>query len=333
MTLTHDELDDLWNQLTLDERRCLWMSSSCNSKADAARRIGQNAKWLDNRQRRNPAFRTAFHESRINFEPDAHVTEQVFYSSKDGTRVPMFLSHRKGLERNGNNPTCIYGYGAGGVSMTPSFSVTTLAWMEMGGVYAEPNIRGGGEYGREWAEAGMKLNKQNAFDDFIAAARWLIEHRYTRTGRLAILGGSSGGTLLGACITQRPDLFGACLLAVGVVDMLRFHTLTPGAPAISEYGSPENPEEFETLLAYSPYHNVTPRTEYPATLVLTGDHDEWVFPAHSYKFAAALQGAQVGLAPVLLRVDLDTGHGQGKPTYKSIDERSDMWAFLVDALG
>jgi len=269
----------------------------------------------------------------VDFDPGAYVTRQVFYHSVDGTRVPMFISHRKGLRLDGDNPTYLYGYGGFNIPLTPAFSVSNLAWMEMGGVYAQACLRGGGEYGQSWHEAGMKLNKQNVFDDFVAAAEWLIENGYTRTPRLAIGGGSNGGLLVGACLTQRPDLCGACLLAVGVLDMLRFEKFTIGWAWTSDYGSPEDAEEFKALLAYSPYHNLRPGTAYPPTLITTGDHDDRVYPAHSFKFAAALQAAQEGPAPTLIRIETKAGHGVGKPTNKIIKEAADRWAFLVQALG
>jgi prolyl oligopeptidase len=273
-----------------------------------------------------------FRRPTVHFDPDLYTTDQVFYHSKDGTRVPMFISYRKGLERNGDNPTYLYGYGGFNIAQTPAFSVSNLVWMEMGGVYAQANLRGGGEYGKAWHEAGMKLNKQNVFDDFIAAAEWLIANGYTRTPRLAIGGRSNGGLLIGACLTQRPDLFGACLPVVGVLDMLRFHRFTIGWAWVSDYGSPDDPQEFEALLAYSPYHNLKRGTVYPPTLITTGDHDDRVFPAHSFKFAAALQAAQAGPAPTLIRIDTKAGHGLGKPTSKLIEEAADLEAFLVQAL-
>jgi prolyl oligopeptidase len=276
---------------------------------------------------------TLFREPELGFDPDDYVTQQVFYESKDGTRVPMFLCHKKGLEIGGDVPTYLYGYGGFDISLTPGFAVNVLVWMEMGGIFAQPNLRGGGEYGKAWHEAGMKLNKQNVFDDFIAAAEWLVENGYTRPSRLAIGGGSNGGLLVGACLVQRPDLFGACLPAVGVLDMLRFHKFTIGWAWVSDYGSPEDPDEFRALLAYSPYHNLKPGTAYPPTLITTADHDDRVFPAHSFKFAAALQAAQGGDAPVLARIETKAGHGLGKPTTKLIEEAADRWAFLVVVLG
>ncbi|MEH2071054.1 MAG: prolyl oligopeptidase family protein [Nostoc sp.] len=273
-----------------------------------------------------------FREPKVDFNPDDYETKQVFYQSKDGTRVPMFITHKKGIKLDGNNPTYLYAYGGFNASMTPGFSVSVLVWMEMGGVYAMPNLRGGGEYGEEWHQAGMKEKKQNVFDDFISAAEWLIANKYTKTDKLAIAGGSNGGLLVGACMTQRPDLFGAALPAVGVMDMLRFHKFTIGWAWTSEYGSPDNPEEFPALYAYSPLHNLKPDTAYPATLITTADHDDRVVPAHSFKFAAALQANHLGDAPVLIRIETKAGHGAGKPTAKIIEEAADKWAFLVRTL-
>ncbi|MBD6618641.1 S9 family peptidase [Komarekiella sp. 'clone 1'] len=273
-----------------------------------------------------------FRQPKVDFNPDDYETKQVFYHSKDGTQMPMFITHKKGIQLDGNNPTYLYAYGGFNASMTPSFSVSLLVWLEMGGVYAMPNIRGGGEYGEEWHQAGMKEKKQNVFDDFIAAAEWLIANKYTKPAKLAIAGGSNGGLLVGACMTQRPDLFGAALPAVGVMDMLRFHKFTIGWAWTSEYGSPDNPEDFKTLYAYSPLHNIKPGTAYPATLITTADHDDRVVPAHSFKFAAALQAAQTGDAPTLIRIETKAGHGAGKPTAKIIEEASDKWAFLVRTL-
>ncbi|MBC1221325.1 S9 family peptidase [Nostoc sp. UCD121] len=275
---------------------------------------------------------TVFRQPEVDFNPNDYETKQVFYQSKDGTRVPMFITHKKGIKLDGNNPTYLYAYGGFNVSMTPGFSVSLLVWMEMGGVYAMPNIRGGGEYGEEWHQAGMKEKKQNVFDDFIGAAEWLIANKYTKTQKLAIAGGSNGGLLVGACMTQRPDLFGAALPAVGVIDMLRFHKFTIGWAWTSEYGSADNSEEFPVLYAYSPLHNIKPDTAYPATLITTADHDDRVVPAHSFKFAAALQEAHAGDAPVLIRIETKAGHGAGKPTAKIIEEAADKWAFLVRTL-
>jgi prolyl oligopeptidase len=274
-----------------------------------------------------------FRQPKVDFNPDDYETKQVFYQSKDGTKVPMFITHKKGIKLDGNNPTYLYAYGGFNVSITPSFSVSMLVWLEMGGIYAVPNIRGGGEYGEEWHQAGMKLQKQNVFDDFIAAAEWLIANNYTKPAKLAIAGGSNGGLLVGACMTQRPDLFGAALPAVGVMDMLRFHKFTIGWAWVSEYGSAENLEDFPALYAYSPLHNLKPGTAYPATLITTADHDDRVVPAHSFKFAAALQASQAGDAPVLIRIETKAGHGAGKPTAKIIEEAADKWAFLVRVLG
>jgi prolyl oligopeptidase len=275
---------------------------------------------------------SVFRQPTVAFNPDDYETKQVFYASKDGTQVPMFITYKKGLQLDGNNPTYLYGYGGFNVSLTPSFSVSNLVWMELGGVYAMPNLRGGGEYGEEWHQGGTKLNKQNVFDDFIAAAEWLIANQYTAPSKLAIGGGSNGGLLVGACMTQRPDLFAAALPAVGVMDMLRFHKFTIGWAWTSDYGSPEEPEEFKALYAYSPLHNLQLGTAYPATLITTADHDDRVVPAHSFKFAAALQTAHQGSAPVLIRVETKAGHGAGKPTAKVIEEVSDRWAFLVQIL-
>jgi len=276
---------------------------------------------------------SVFKRARVDFNPDQYVTTQVFYKSKDGTRIPMFITHRKGLKKDGNNPCYLYGYGGFDISLTPRFSISNLVWMEMGGIYAQSNLRGGGEYGKQWHDAGRLLNKQNVFDDFIAAAEWLVSNNYTRREKLAIGGGSNGGLLVGACITQRPDLYGAALPAVGVMDMLRFQKFTIGWAWTSDYGRIEDPEMFKTLYAYSPYHNIKKGTAYPPTLVTTGDHDDRVVPAHSFKFAAALQAAQSGPAPILIRIETRAGHGAGKPTEYVIDETADKWAFLVRNLG
>ena len=276
---------------------------------------------------------TIFRQPKVDFNPADYETKQVFYTSKDGTKVPMFITHKKGLKLDGNNPTYLYGYGGFSISMTPGFSVGNLVWMEMGGVYAQPNLRGGGEYGEDWHQGGMKLKKQNVFDDFIAAAQWLIDNKYTSTPKLAIGGGSNGGLLVGAALTQRPDLFGAALPAVGVMDMLRFQKFTIGWAWVSDYGSSENADEFEALYAYSPLHNIKPGTSYPPTLITTADHDDRVWPGHSFKFAAAMQAAQAGPAPILIRIETKAGHGAGKPTSKIIEEAADRWAFLVKTLG
>jgi prolyl oligopeptidase len=275
---------------------------------------------------------TVFRQPKVDFNPSDFETKQVFYSSKDGTRVPMFITHKKGLKLDGNNPTYLYGYGGFNVSLPPAFSVANLVWMEMGGVYAQPNLRGGGEYGEEWHQAGMKLKKQNVFDDFIAAAEWLIKNKYTSTPKLAIGGGSNGGLLVGAAMTQRPDLFGAALPAVGVMDMLRFQKFTIGWAWVSDYGSSDNSADFKALYAYSPLHNIKPGTSYPPTMITTADHDDRVWPGHSFKYAAALQAAQAGSAPILIRIETKAGHGAGKPTSKLIEEIADRWAFLVKTL-
>ena len=275
---------------------------------------------------------TLYRRPEVDFQPDAYEISQVFYPSKDGTQIPMFITHKKGLVLDGNNPTLLYAYGGFNVSLSPYFSVSNLVWMEMGGVYAIANLRGGGEYGEEWHEAGMKLQKQNVFDDFITAAEWLISHQYTSSQKLAISGASNGGLLVGACITQRPDLFAAALPAVGVMDMLRFHKFTIGWAWCSEYGSPDNPEEFAAIYAYSPLHNLKAGTTYPATMITTADHDDRVVPSHSFKFAAALQAVHQGENPVLIRVETKAGHGAGKPISKVIAEIADEWGFLTKVL-
>jgi prolyl oligopeptidase len=270
---------------------------------------------------------------RISFDFDSVETRQVFVTSKDGTQVPMFLVHKKGLELNGRNPTLLYGYGGFYIPIQPLFETGRLAWLEMGGVYASANLRGGSEYGEEWHQGGMLDRKQNVFDDFIACAEWLIREKITSTAKLAIHGRSNGGLLVGACMTQRPELFGACLPAVGVMDMLRFHKFTIGWAWVSDYGSPDDPQQFRALLAYSPYHNLRLGMKYPATLISTADHDDRVVPGHSFKFAAALQNAQAGDAPVLIRIETKAGHGFGKPTGLVIEELADEYAFLVKELG
>jgi prolyl oligopeptidase len=269
----------------------------------------------------------------VAFTPSDFETGQVFFDSKDGTRVPMFLTHRKGLRLDGTQPTLLYGYGGFDISLTPAFSVFNLVWMELGGVFAQANVRGGGEYGQAWHDGGRLDLKQNSFDDFIAAAEWLVAQNITNPKKLAIQGGSNGGLLVGACLTQRPDLFGAVLPAVGVLDMLRFHLFTIGWAWKSDYGSSETQAGFDTLIKYSPLHNLRPGTSYPATLVTTGDHDDRVVPAHSHKFLATLQACQAGPAPVLTRIETQAGHGAGKPTAKIIEERTDVLAFLVENLG
>jgi len=274
-----------------------------------------------------------FKAPKVAMNPDDYIVQQVFYSSSDGTRVPMFIAHRKDVVPDGNTPTLLYGYGGFNISLTPSYSTTRLTWMDMGGIYAVANLRGGGEYGEEWHQAGTKLNKQNVFDDFIAAAEYLINEGYTRPGKLAILGGSNGGLLVGAVVNQRPDLFGAAIPAVGVMDMLRFHNFTAGRFWTDDYGSSDDPEEFAALLKYSPYHNIREGMVYPAVMVTTADTDDRVVPGHSFKYAAALQEAQAGDAPVLIRIETRAGHGSGAPTDKIIANYSDNWAFLLENLG
>lgn len=275
-----------------------------------------------------------YRESKVKFDPAEYEVKQVFYPSKDGTKVPMFVAHKKGLKLDGTNPTLLYGYGGFNIPLPPGFSVSRLAWMEMGGVFAQANLRGGGEYGVEWHRAGTKLKKQTVFDDFIAAAEYLIKEKYTSPKKLAIQGGSNGGLLVGACLTQRPELFGACLPAVGVMDMLRFQKFTAGRYWVDDYGSSDNPDEFKALHEYSPYHVLLKKgsQDYPATLVTTADTDDRVVPGHSFKFAAALQAVQRGASPVLIRIETRAGHGAGKPTAKVIEEVADQWAFLVKTL-
>jgi prolyl oligopeptidase len=273
-----------------------------------------------------------YRQPKVDFDPARYETKQIFYNSKDGTRVPMFLTYKKGIKLDGQNPTLLYAYGGFDINLTPFFSVPNLVWLEMGGIYAQPNLRGGGEYGEEWHQAGMKLKKQNVFDDFIAAAEWLIANKYTSTPKLAIRGGSNGGLLVGACVTQRPDLFGATLPEVGVMDMLRFHKFTIGWAWTSDYGSSDNADEFKALYAYSPLHNLKPGTKYPPTLIATSDHDDRVVPGHSFKFAATMQADQAGPAPILIRIEVKAGHGAGKSIQKLIDETADTWAFLAHNL-
>lgn len=269
----------------------------------------------------------------VPFDPQVFESEQVFYTSKDGTRIPMIVTRKIGVPRDGSVPTILYGYGGFNISVTPAFSPATLVWLELGGAFAVANIRGGGEYGEAWHLAGTKAAKQNVFDDFIAAAEYLIAQRYTSRAKLAIYGGSNGGLLVGACVVQRPELFGAAIAAVGVLDMLRFQKFTIGWAWTPDYGSSDEPDAFEYLRAYSPLHNLRPGTAYPPTLIVTADHDDRVFPAHSFKFAAALQAAQGGDAPVLIRIETKAGHGAGKPTGKVIEEAADRFAFLVKVLG
>ena len=270
----------------------------------------------------------------IDFNPEDYTSEQVFYTSKDGTKIPMIITHKKGLEMNGKNPTILYGYGGFNISLTPSFSIANAVWMEQGGIYAVPNLRGGGEYGRDWHDAGTKLKKQNVFDDFIAAAEYLIDNNYTSKDYLAIRGGSNGGLLVGATMTQRPDLMKVALPAVGVMDMLRYHTFTAGAGWAYDYGTAQDSEEmFRYLKGYSPVHNVKAGVEYPATLVTTGDHDDRVVPAHSFKFAAELQEKQAGDAPVLIRIETNAGHGAGTPVSKTIEQYADIFGFTLYNMG
>ena len=272
-------------------------------------------------------------QPKIDFDPSQFESKQVFYTSKDGTKIPMMISHKKGLSLNGKNPTILYGYGGFNISLTPSFSITNAVWMENGGIYAVPNIRGGGEYGKKWHDAGTQMQKQNVFDDFIAAAQFLIEQQYTSSEYLAIAGGSNGGLLVGACMTQEPSLFKVALPAVGVLDMLRYHTFTAGAGWAYDYGTSEQSKEmFEYLKGYSPVHNVKD-IQYPATLITTADHDDRVVPAHSFKFAATLQAHQQSNNPVLIRIEKSAGHGAGKPTSKIIDEAVDKFAFTLYNMG
>lgn len=266
------------------------------------------------------------------FDPEKYGVRQIFASSKDGTKVPMFVVSKKGLQKDGSHPALLYAYGGFNISLRPSYSPATISWLDLGGIYVMANLRGGGEYGEEWHEAGMKLNKQNVFDDFISCAKHLIQEGYTSSDKLAIAGGSNGGLLVGACMVQRPDLYGACLPAVGVMDMLRFHKFTIGWAWQAEYGKPDDPSDFRNLLKYSPYHNLK-KARYPATLVTTSDHDDRVVPSHSYKFTAALQHAQKGEAPTLIRVETKAGHGAGTPTSKRIEAVVDKYSFLSKALG
>ncbi|MCX2835412.1 prolyl oligopeptidase family serine peptidase [Microbulbifer thermotolerans] len=275
-----------------------------------------------------------YRESGADFDSSAYESKQVFYTSKDGTRVPMTITYKKGLELNGKNPTILYGYGGFNISLTPSFSIANAVWLELGGVYAVPNLRGGGEYGKRWHDAGTKLQKQNVFDDFIAAAEYLIENKYTSRDYLAIRGGSNGGLLVGAVMTQRPDLVKVALPAVGVMDMLRYHTFTAGAGWAYDYGTAEESEEmFKYLMGYSPVHNVRAGVEYPATLVTTADHDDRVVPAHSFKFAAELQSKQAGAAPTLIRIETKAGHGAGTPVSKTIEQYADIFSFTLFNMG
>ena len=275
-----------------------------------------------------------YNKPNIDFNPEDFTSEQVFFNSKDGTKIPMIITYKKGTEMNGKNPTILYGYGGFDVSLTPGFSTAMSVWLEQGGIYAVPNLRGGGEYGKEWHDAGIKLKKQNVFDDFIAAAEYLIENNYTSSDYLAVRGGSNGGLLVGATMTQRPDLMKVALPAVGVMDMLRYHTFTAGAGWAYDYGTAEDDQEmFQYLYGYSPVHNVKKGVAYPATLVTTGDHDDRVVPAHSFKFAAELQEKQTGNEPVLIRIETNAGHGAGKPTSKIIEEYADIFGFTLYNMG
>ena len=277
---------------------------------------------------------SVYKKPNVQFDPSLYESEQVFYQSTDGTKVPMIITHKKGIKLDGSNPTMLYGYGGFAISMTPSFSISNLVFMEAGGVYAVANIRGGGEYGNKWHDAGTKMKKQNVFDDFISGAEFLIQHNYTTKEKLAISGGSNGGLLVGACLTQRPDLFRVAFPQVGVLDMLRYHKFTAGAGWAYDYGTAADSKDmFNYLYKYSPVHNVRKGGCYPATLVMTGDHDDRVVPAHSFKFAAALQAAQACTNPVLIRIETRAGHGAGKPTAMLIAEQADKWAFLFWNMG
>lgn len=275
-----------------------------------------------------------FIKPKIDFNPENFESQQIFYTSKDGTKIPMIITHKKGLKMDGKNPTILYGYGGFNVSITPNFSIANAVWMEQGGIYAVPNLRGGGEYGKKWHDAGTKMNKQNVFDDFIAAGEYLIENKFTSSDFLAIRGGSNGGLLVGATMTQRPDLMKVALPAVGVLDMLRYHTFTAGAGWAYDYGTSEdNAEMFQYIKGYSPLHNVKEGVEYPATLITTGDHDDRVVPAHSFKFAAELQAKQTGSNPVLIRIETDAGHGAGTPVSKTIEQYADIFGFTLFNMG
>ena len=275
-----------------------------------------------------------YKQSGVDFDPSQFESKQVFYTSKDGTKVPMILTYKKGIELNGNNPTMLYGYGGFNISLTPNFSTSNIVLLENGGVSAVANLRGGGEYGEKWHSAGTKMSKQNVFDDFIAAAEWLIDNKYTSSERLAIAGGSNGGLLVGATMTQRPELMKVALPAVGVLDMLRYHKFTAGAGWTYDYGNSDESEEmFKYLLGYSPVHNTKGGTQYPATMITTADHDDRVVPAHSFKFAAALQDAHAGVNPVMIRIAVNAGHGAGKPTSMIIEEQADKWSFMFENMG
>ena len=284
---------------------------------------------------------TVYRQPKLAFDPAEFETTQVFYPSKDGTKIPMTISHKKGMKLDGTNPTILYGYGGFDISLLPGFSASRVLWMERGGVYCQANLRGGGEYGEAWHQAGTRLNKQNVFDDFIAAGEWLVANKYTSPAKLAINGGSNGGLLVGAVELQRPDLFGAAVAEVGVMDMLRFDQFTVGFGWKADYGSPSEVEaEFRSNLKFSPVHNVRPGVKYPPTLITTGDHDDRVFPAHSFKFAAAMQaedaaraGKAMPLSPVLIRVETRAGHGGGMPLAKQVELTVDVYSFLERELG
>ncbi|MFN3951479.1 MAG: prolyl oligopeptidase family serine peptidase [Thermaurantimonas sp.] len=311
---------------------------------------GFSAKWTDSviyytftnyvypptiyRYNPNTGVSELYRKPDVKFNPEDYESNQIFYTSKDGTRIPMIITHKKGIRLNGKNPTILYGYGGFNISLTPSFSVTNLVWMELGGIYAVPNLRGGGEYGKKWHDGGRQFNKQNVFDDFIAAAEWLIENKYTSPDFLAISGGSNGGLLVGAAMTQRPDLFRVALPAVGVLDMLRYHKFTAGAGWAYDYGTADDSKEmFEYLRSYSPYHNLRKGMNYPATLITTADHDDRVVPAHSFKFAAMLQAVNDGPNPTLIRIETNAGHGAGKPTRMILQEATDRLAFTLFCMG
>ncbi|MEP6848850.1 MAG: prolyl oligopeptidase family serine peptidase [Acidobacteriota bacterium] len=274
-----------------------------------------------------------YRQAKVRFDPSEYEVKEVFYPSKDGTKVPMFLTYKKGLKLDGSNPTILYGYGGFNISTTPGFSASRIVWLEMGGVYASACLRGGSEYGKKWWEGGSRLNKQNVFDDFAWAGKWLIANKYTSTPKLAINGGSNGGLLVGAVLNQHPDLFGAAVPQVGVMDMLRFDKFTIGYAWKSDYGDPMNAADFKAMYAYSPYHNAKPGTKYPPTLVTTSDHDDRVFPAHSFKYTAAMQYAQAGVSPVLIRIQTRGGHGAGLPTAQQIEQQADIYGFLMKSLG
>ena len=275
-----------------------------------------------------------FKKSGVDFDPVNYESKQVFYNSKDGTKIPMIITYKKGVVMNGKNPTLLYAYGGFGVSLTPAFSTSNIILLDQGGIYAVPNIRGGGEYGEDWHLAGTKMKKQNVFDDFIAAAEYLVKNNYTSKEYLAISGGSNGGLLVGAVMSQRPELFKVAFPAVGVLDMLRYNKFTAGAGWAYDYGTAEESKEmFEYLVKYSPYHALKKGTTYPATLITTADHDDRVVPAHSFKFAARLQDHQNGQSPALIRIETNAGHGAGKPTGKIIEEQADKWAFMMYNMG